>query len=106
LVRGLRFDYRRIRAMLRKPDFVVAHRAAFGRASAPAMEQKLLIPFRAQYRAIHQARLKSEVPHGALDTVTGGAVQLRIANDAALAYLASAHLELRFDQDRHLAAAA
>jgi DNA polymerase-3 subunit epsilon len=31
LVRGLRFDYRRIRAMLRKADFVVAHCAAFDR---------------------------------------------------------------------------
>jgi DNA polymerase-3 subunit epsilon len=31
LVRGLRFDYRRIRAMLRQADFVVAHCAAFDR---------------------------------------------------------------------------
>ena len=31
LVRGLRFDYRRIRAMLRQADFVVAHYAAFDR---------------------------------------------------------------------------
>jgi len=31
LVRGLRFDYRRIRRMLRQADFVVAHCAAFDR---------------------------------------------------------------------------
>lgn len=31
LVRGLRLDYRRIRAMLRQADFVVAHYAAFDR---------------------------------------------------------------------------
>lgn len=31
LVRGLRLDYRRIRAMLRRADFVVAHCAAFDR---------------------------------------------------------------------------
>ena len=30
-VRGLQFDYRRIRAMLRQADFVVAHYAAFDR---------------------------------------------------------------------------
>ena len=31
-------------------------------------------------------------------------MELRIANDAALAHLALPHLELRFDQYNHLAA--
>jgi DNA polymerase-3 subunit epsilon len=32
MVRGLKLDYRRIRTMLRKADFVVAHNAAFDRS--------------------------------------------------------------------------
>jgi hypothetical protein len=38
------------------------------------MEEKLLIPFRVQYRAIHQARLESKFAHRALDAVASGAV--------------------------------
>src|SRR5580658_4474300 len=73
--------------------------------SAPDMQQKFLIPFRAQYRAIHQVRLESKIPHGAFDAVAGCAVQFRVANDTALAHLALTHFELRFDQYHHLAAA-
>src|SRR5580700_10076972 len=59
--------------------------------STPGMQKKLLLPFRAQYRAIHQARLESKFVHGAFDAVASGAVQFRLANDAALAHLAFAH---------------
>ena len=68
------------------------------------MQKKLLVPFRAQYGAIHQARLESKLAHGAFDAVAGGAVQFRLANNAALAHLPFAYFELRFDQYNHLAA--
>jgi hypothetical protein len=70
------------------------------------MQKKLLIPFRAQYPAIHQARLESKFAHGAFDAVAGGFVQFRLAHDAALAHLPFAHFELRFDQYNHLTAVA
>src|SRR5438445_12396901 len=41
-VRGFRFDYRRIRAMLRQADFVVAHYAVFDRGFV----QRLMPSFR------------------------------------------------------------
>src|ERR1019366_8830221 len=66
------------------------------------MEEKLLVPFGAEDGAGHDSGLESEFPHGLGDAFTGGLVELRIPNDAALADLALAGLELRFDQYNHL----
>src|ERR1035438_5390670 len=70
------------------------------------IEEKLLVPFGAQDGAGHDSGLKSESPHGLVDAFAGGLVELRLSNDAALADLALAGLELRFDQYNHLPAGA
>src|ERR1039458_5367926 len=66
------------------------------------IEEKLLVPFGAEDGAGHDCGLESEFPHGFGHAFTGGLVELRVPNDAALADLALADLELRFDQYNHL----
>src|ERR1700744_1589167 len=68
------------------------------------MQEELLVSFRAQNGAVDQAGFESKFLHGALHAVTGGLVQRGVADDAALAHLSFADLELRFDQYNHLAA--
>jgi len=70
------------------------------------MQKKFLVPLRAQYRAIHQARPESKFAHRSLDVLASRAVQFRIANNTALAHLPFANFELRFDQYNHLAVVA
>src|ERR1022692_4204240 len=62
------------------------------------IEEKLLVPFGAQNGAGHDSGLESEFPHGLGDAFAGSLVELRLPNDGALAHLALADLELRFDQ--------
>src|SRR5689334_17055012 len=66
------------------------------------MEKELLVAFGAEYRTFHDAGLESELSHSLTHPVTDGLVELRFADDTALADLALAHLELRFDQYNHL----
>ena len=67
------------------------------------IEEKLLVPFGARDGAFHDCGLESAFAHGLFDPFASGPVQRRLANDAALAYLALTHFELRFDQDHQLA---
>src|ERR1700683_844681 len=57
----------------------------------PGMQKKLLAPFRAQYRDIHQTRLESIFAHRAFEADAAARRQFRIANNAALAYTLFAH---------------
>src|SRR5579883_910714 len=68
------------------------------------IEEKLLVPFRAQNGAFDHVREKSEFAHGPRHPKTGGLADGRVAHDAALAHLALARLKLRFDQYNHLPA--
>src|ERR1035438_5577558 len=62
------------------------------------IEEKLLVPFGAGDGALDDRGLEPDFPHGPFDFFASRPVQRRIANDAALAYLALAHFKLRFDQ--------
>src|ERR1039458_2080575 len=66
------------------------------------IEEKLLVPFGAENGARHDAGLESKSPHGAGHPIASGLVDLRIANDSALANLALPCFKLRFDQYNHL----
>src|ERR1035437_3240373 len=66
------------------------------------IEEKLLVPFGAGDGAFDNSSLESRLAHGPFDFFASRPVQLGIANDAALAYLALAHFKLRFDQYNHL----
>src|SRR5450759_1811265 len=68
------------------------------------IEEKLLVPFGAGDGAFDNSSLESRFTHGPFDFLASRPVQFRIANDAALAYLALADFKLRFDQYNHLAA--
>src|SRR5450756_2528337 len=68
------------------------------------IEKKLLVPFGAGDGAFDNSGLESEFAHGPFDFLASRPVQFRLANDAALAYLALADFKLRFDQYNHLAA--
>src|ERR1700734_701051 len=75
---------------------------AFGLETTPTvlmmgMEQKFLIPFGAEDGAVHKARLEFKFPHRTGHAIASGLMELRIANDPALAHLALADFELRFD---------
>src|SRR5262249_46470998 len=61
-----------------------------------AMQQKLLIAFGAEDRALHKVSIESELSHGSGHTIAGSAVQFRIAHDPPLPYLPLPHFELRF----------
>src|ERR1039458_8393446 len=62
------------------------------------IEEKLPVPFGPEDGAGHDSGLESEFPHGLGDAFTGGLVELRVPNDAALADLALADLELRSEE--------
>jgi hypothetical protein len=66
------------------------------------IEEELLVPFGAEDRAVHDTGLESQIPHGAGHPLASGLVELRVANDAALANLPLSHFKLRFDQYNHL----
>src|ERR1039457_5052284 len=66
------------------------------------IEEKLLVPFGAGDGGLDDSGLESEFAHGPFDFLASLSVQFRLANAAALAYLALAHFELRFDQYNHL----
>src|SRR5215831_19386521 len=83
---------------------------SFAAASTPGFEitpavlisgiqEKFLVPFRPEDRAVDDAGRETVLLHGTLQAVAGGAVQRGIAHDAAFAHLALAGLELRLDQN-------
>jgi hypothetical protein len=70
------------------------------------IEEKLLVPFGAENGAFHDTGLESKFLHRGSNPMASSLVELRVANDAALAHLALTDFELRFDQYNHLAAVA
>src|ERR1035437_10027854 len=66
------------------------------------IQQKLLIPFGAENRALHHDGLEPVFADGRGDAFANGLVNPGIAHDSALAHLALPGLELRFDQYNHL----
>src|SRR3979490_2584055 len=62
------------------------------------IEQELLVPFSAQNRALDDVLFIAYPSHSRLDALASRAVQLRIAHDAALADLLSAHFKLWLDE--------
>jgi hypothetical protein len=70
------------------------------------IQEEFLIPFRPQDGALDYSRGESELRDGTFDTIAGGAMECRIADDAALAHLTFADFELRLDQYNHFPFAA
>src|ERR1035438_8468159 len=75
----------------------------FGLETTPTVlmvgiEEKLLVPFGAEDGAVHDAGFESKSPHGAGHPLAGGLMELRVANDAALANLPLPYFKLRLDQ--------
>jgi hypothetical protein len=66
------------------------------------IEEELLVPFGAEDGAVHDTGLESKYPHRAGHPFASGLVELRVANDAALANLSLPDFKLRFDQYNHL----
>src|SRR5260370_28231711 len=69
-----------------------------------AIQEKLLVPLGAEDGAFDDAGFESEFAHRPRHPVASRLVEFRIADNAALAYLAPAYFKLRFDQYNHLAA--
>src|ERR1019366_2697223 len=77
--------------------------AVFTGISAAAIEQELLVAFRAGDGAFHHLRLEAQVFGARPYFGARGFMLRRIAYDAAFAYLPPAHFKLRLDQDYDLA---
>src|SRR5689334_7097021 len=70
------------------------------------IQQEFPVPFRPQDGAIDDSRDKTQLVYGGFDTLAGGPVQDRVADDAAFADLTLADFELRLDQYNHFPQAA
>src|SRR5262245_48267178 len=68
------------------------------------IQEKFLVAFGAQNRAIHHGGFESEFLHGLGHPFACGPVQFRRAHNSALADLALPHFKLRLDQYNHLPA--
>src|SRR5437660_6109519 len=68
------------------------------------IEEKLLVPFRAENRAFNNRCFESQCAHGAVHALASSPVDLRVANNPSFADLPPARFELRLDQYNHLAA--
>src|SRR5207247_9648814 len=67
------------------------------------IQEKLLIPFRAQNRALYNVRSVVHPAHGVLNTLAGRPVQLRVARGSAPSDLPFAHFKLWLDEYNHFA---
>src|SRR5215831_8438926 len=65
------------------------------------IEQELLVPFRAQDRALDDLGLESHLLHSAFDAPTRRDMLLWVANDATLPNLLPSDFKLRFDEYNH-----
>src|SRR3989442_8604684 len=67
------------------------------------IQEKFLIPFRAQYRALDDVRSVVHLAHGVLDATAGRPVQPGFTHDSAPTYLLPAHFKLWLDEYNHFA---